>query len=111
MSEAREQQLLAVFNHYDLPEPRYGEQMIKCPAHDDRKPSASVNRSKGLWHCHACGAGGDAIAMLQATEGWGYRQAVEFLTVLTGDTPVSEVKHRKPKKSKRWIPPSLRRAV
>jgi len=111
MSDDKEQQLVAVFDHYELPEPRYGEQMFKCPVHDDRKPSASVNRSKGLWHCHACGAGGDAIALLQANEGWGYRQAAEFLTQLTGGQPAAEVKRRKPKKSKRWIPPNLRRAM
>lgn len=108
MSEEKEAQLVAVFDHYGLNEPRYGEQMFKCPAHDDRKPSASVNRSKGLWHCHACGAGGDAIALLQATEGWGYKQAAEFLTTLTGEAPRSSVKHRKPAKAKRWIPPRLR---
>jgi len=111
VSEEKEQQLVAVFEHYGLPEPRYGEQRFKCPVHDDRTPSASVNRSKGLWHCHACGAGGDGIALLQANEGWSYGQAKDFLATLTGDTPTSEVSHRKPKKSKRWIPPKLRRSV
>lgn len=106
MSEEKEAQLVAVFDHYGLPEPRYGEQTFKCPVHDDRRPSASVNRSKGLWHCHACGAGGDAIALLQANEGWGYKEASQFLTELLGGVPVQQMK--KPAKSKRWIPPRLR---
>lgn len=29
-----------------------------CPAHPDRKPSASFNRLKGAWKCHRCGAKG-----------------------------------------------------
>lgn len=107
----KEDELLAVLNHYDIPEPRYGEAPMKCPVHDDRRPSASINREKGLWHCHACGAGGDGVALLQANEGWSYGQAKDFLKTLTGDQPASEVRRRKPTKSKRWIPPKMRRSV
>jgi hypothetical protein len=31
-----------------------------CPFHDDHKPSLSVNREKGLWHCFACGKAGNS---------------------------------------------------
>jgi len=37
-----------------------GEYMGLCPFHNDHKPSLSVNREKGLWHCFGCGKGGDA---------------------------------------------------
>ncbi|HXJ88889.1 MAG TPA: CHC2 zinc finger domain-containing protein [Candidatus Binatia bacterium] len=35
------------------------EQQIRCPFHDDRTPSFSLNIDKGTWNCHAgCGGGG-----------------------------------------------------
>jgi CHC2 zinc finger len=35
------------------------EQKTRCPFHDDRTPSLSVNFEKGAWCCHAgCGNGG-----------------------------------------------------
>jgi len=37
-----------------------GEGSAKCPFHDDRKASLSVNRESGLWFCHACNRGGTA---------------------------------------------------
>ena len=38
-----------------------------CPFHDDRDPSLSVNREKGLWYCFGCGRGGDVHKF---TEEW-----------------------------------------
>jgi hypothetical protein len=35
-----------------------GEGSAKCPFHEDRKASLSVNRINGLWFCHACNFGG-----------------------------------------------------
>jgi CHC2 zinc finger len=33
--------------------------LVRCPLHEDRKPSLSVNLDKGVWCCHAgCGDGG-----------------------------------------------------
>jgi hypothetical protein len=37
-----------------------GEGSAKCPFHDDRKASFSVNAQSGLWFCHACNVGGTA---------------------------------------------------
>src|SRR6266567_1078345 len=35
------------------------EQQTRCPFHDDRTPSLSVNFEKGTWCCHTgCGSGG-----------------------------------------------------
>jgi hypothetical protein len=39
-----------------------------CPFHDDRKPSLSVSREKGLWHCFGCGKGGDARKFIENWE-------------------------------------------
>jgi hypothetical protein len=29
------------------------------PLHDDDKPSLSLNKEKGLWHCFSCNKGGN----------------------------------------------------
>jgi hypothetical protein len=35
------------------------EQNVRCPFHDDKLPSFSINIQKGVWNCHAgCGGGG-----------------------------------------------------
>jgi hypothetical protein len=41
------------------------EVRIKCPAHDDGTPSASLNVEKREWKCHAsqCGAAGDIVSL------------------------------------------------
>ena len=40
-----------------------------CPFHNDVNPSMHVNDDKGLFHCFACGAGGDVINFIQKLEG------------------------------------------
>jgi 5S rRNA maturation endonuclease (ribonuclease M5)/KaiC/GvpD/RAD55 family RecA-like ATPase len=42
----------------------------KCPFHEDKNPSLSIDAERGLWKCHAgCGGGSviDAIAMFENT--------------------------------------------
>ena len=51
----------------DIPEGRV-EVSIKCPLHDDRLPSLSINLDKGMWICHAgCGQGKLASLIEQIT--------------------------------------------
>jgi len=42
------------------------EVRIRCPAHDDSTPSATVNTAKNKWKCHAagCSGGGDIVTLL-----------------------------------------------
>ncbi len=45
---------------------RHGDEIaFRCPAHDDRHPSASWNETKGAWTCHACGAHGGYVDLAQ----------------------------------------------
>lgn len=40
----------------------------KCPFHEDKNPSLSIDLDKGVWKCHAgCGAGSviDLLAMFE----------------------------------------------
>jgi len=82
---SRERHLLSdvIGRHTDLKRRGQRELVGLCPFHQERTPSFEVNDDKGTYHCHGCGAGGDAITFLMRAEGHTFRQAVEMLS---GDT-------------------------
>jgi len=51
----------------------------RCPFHEERTPSFSVNPVGKLYHCFGCGAGGDVITFVRETEGLDFVEAVEWL--------------------------------
>jgi DNA primase len=51
----------------------------KCPFHDDRSPSFSVDPVDKQYYCFGCGRGGDAIRFAQETEALDFVGAVEWL--------------------------------
>jgi DNA primase len=51
----------------------------RCPFHDERTPSFSVNPEKKVFYCFGCQAAGDAIAFVEQSEGLDFREAVELL--------------------------------
>lgn len=51
----------------------------RCPFHEERTPSFSVNAERKLYHCFGCGAGGDLLRFVQETEGLDFVGAVEWL--------------------------------
>src|SRR5262249_39955749 len=50
-----------------------------CPFHKERTPSFHVDRSKGLYHCFGCGAGGDVIHFVRQIDRLDFPEAVESL--------------------------------
>jgi DNA primase len=50
-----------------------------CPFHDERTPSFSVDSQAKLYHCFACGVGGDVIKFVEEKEGLSFPEAVESL--------------------------------
>lgn len=51
-----------------------------CPFHGDKEtPNFIVSPGKGLWHCMACGAAGNAIQFVQKHDGVSFRHAFELL--------------------------------
>jgi DNA primase catalytic core len=51
----------------------------RCPFHDERTPSFSVNAAEKLYHCFGCGAGGDAITFVRESENLDFTDAVAWL--------------------------------
>ena len=51
----------------------------RCPFHEERTPSFSVNPVDKLYHCFGCGKGGDVITFVRETESLDFAGAVEWL--------------------------------
>lgn len=69
--------IVDVIGHY-LPLRKSGANFVcLCPFHDDKSPSMSVSPSKGIFHCFACKAGGDAIKFVMDYEKLSYPEAIE----------------------------------
>src|SRR3954468_24890780 len=61
----------AVLAHYGLALLGQGEQSkVRCPFHDDDRPSCSVNLERGIFHCHAgsCGVSGNMLEFVHRME-------------------------------------------
>src|SRR3982751_7020965 len=56
----------------------------RCPFHQERTPSFSVNREMGVFKCFGCGVGGDAFKFVMLTEGLTYPEAIRKLAARVG---------------------------
>jgi DNA primase len=56
--------------------PRY---VARCPFHEERTPSFSVNAVEKFYYCFGCGAKGDVITFVRETEQLDFAEAVEWL--------------------------------
>ncbi|MEP4485978.1 MAG: DNA primase [Halioglobus sp.] len=60
----------------------------RCPFHDEKTPSFSVNGEKQFYYCFGCGAGGNALGFVMDYENLDFPQAVETLAATVGlDVP------------------------
>lgn len=53
--------------------------MGRCPFHEERTPSFSVNPVDKLYYCFGCGKGGDVISFVRETESLDFVGAIEWL--------------------------------
>jgi DNA primase len=51
----------------------------RCPFHEERTPSFSVNPTEKLYYCFGCGAGGNLFRFVQEKENLDFAAAVEHL--------------------------------
>ena len=56
-----------------------GRYVGRCPFHDERTPSFSVNAIDKLYYCFGCGAKGDLITFVRETEQLDFAGAIEWL--------------------------------
>ncbi len=50
-----------------------------CPFHNERTPSFSVSRSRGIFKCFSCGKAGNALSFLMDLESMSYIEAIKWL--------------------------------
>ena len=89
----RETDLAALVRSRGVELERHGSKDLvgKCPFHDDNdKPNFIVSPEKGLFHCMACGAAGNAIQFVQRFDGVSFRHAYELLVETTAGGRRSE---------------------
>ena len=58
--------------------------MGRCPFHEEKSPSFSVNAERQFYHCFGCKAGGDVFKFVMETEKVGFLEAVELLSRRAG---------------------------
>jgi len=56
----------------------------RCPFHEEKTPSFSVNPEKQFYYCFGCGAGGNALGFLMDYENLDFPRAVEELAGSVG---------------------------
>ncbi len=60
--------------------------MARCPFHEEKSPSFSVNPEKQFYYCFGCGAGGNALGFVMDYENLEFPAAVESLASSVGLT-------------------------
>lgn len=55
--------------------------VCKCPFHDDKSPSMSVDLARGLWHCFSCDIGGSVVDLVMRHRGIPVKQALRDMAV------------------------------
>ncbi len=50
-----------------------------CPFHNEKTPSFSVSRAKGICHCFSCGKGGSPVNFIMQHEQLSYYEALKYL--------------------------------
>ena len=64
----------------------------RCPFHDEKTPSFSVNQEKQFYYCFGCGASGNAIGFIMNYENIDFPKAIESLSNSLGLEVPQEMK-------------------
>jgi DNA primase len=63
--------------------------VTRCPWHNDRRPSMTVNQERQTWKCWPCDIGGDVFSFVMRRDGVDFPVAIRTLAELAG-IPVEE---------------------
>ena len=82
--------ILTVLNHYNLQPNKHHQ--IKCPFHEDDKPSMKIYTETNTFNCFGCGANGDVIEFIQRKENLSKHQALVKASGMCGEPSPSNNK-------------------
>jgi len=85
--------------------------MAVCPFHQEKTPSMSVDRGRGLYHCFGCGKGGDIFEFVKETRGVDFGEALDILATKAGITLVRDPVDARQRGRRAAAIEALRRAV
>ena len=63
--------------------------VARCPWHNDRRPSMTINQERQTWKCWPCDIGGDVFSFVMKRDGTDFPTAIRTLAELAG-IPVEE---------------------
>jgi 5S rRNA maturation endonuclease (ribonuclease M5) len=81
----RKVDIVRLFEHFGVRLVKKGKSYTGiCPWHDDKTPSLSVDKEKGLYNCFGCGESGDHFSLVMKMKGVEFKQALTFLKGMAG---------------------------
>src|SRR5690554_2326990 len=75
--------IIKVLAHYNIKIDKNNH--IRCPFHQDDKPSCKIYPETGTFHCFGCGATGDQIEFIEKYEKSSKHEALKKATELSGE--------------------------
>jgi DNA primase len=76
--------IIEVISSY-IPVKKRGKSFLAlCPFHADKNPSLTISQEKQVYHCFACGAGGNVFTFVQEYEKITFIEAAESLALRAG---------------------------
>lgn len=64
--------------------PRGNNFIARCPFHNEKTPSFSINNEKGLFHCFGCGAGGNIFTFLSKYKNLSFYESLKYVADYLG---------------------------
>jgi DNA primase len=82
--------IVALFGEFGVELKQKGKNFTgRCPWHEDKTPSLSVDREKGLYNCFGCGESGDVVTLVEKMKRLSFKEALKFLQQFRGAVQVS----------------------
>jgi len=76
----RSTDIVKLFASFGVKLERKGKSYVgRCPWHEDKTPSLSVDAEKKLYNCFGCGESGDVFTLVEKMKGCSFREALEYL--------------------------------
>ena len=76
--------IVSVITEYVPLRKRGRNHVARCPFHNEKTASFSVNEERQIFHCFGCGLGGDVFRFLMQIERLSFPEAVQFLAERQG---------------------------
>ena len=85
LQELREKSnIIDVAQKYVDLEKKGGRYWARCPIHNEKTPSFTLDEVRGTFHCFGCGAHGDVFSFIEQVEHVDFKEAVQILANRAG---------------------------